>query len=314
MINNKWAYRPFLALAVLSLIACGNSNQQAAEPVETAVVDTAAETERLNKWFEEKYEEELLMSPIGLTFLGRKERYGEIDDMSEAAEDEQLEWKRQTVEEMKSEFNYDALTDDAKLSYDLWAYQYEDAAADMEFRRNGYIFNQMQGVHTFFPTLLLSFHKVESLSDLEAFNSRLSGVARGMNQLVERAKLHAEGGVRPPRFSYDIVMKQAQDIISGKPFDDTEKVSSLWKGATEKVSALQEKGEIDEAQAEALLATAKTALLEEVKPAYEGLISFMQADIENTSEQPQGASLLAERRGLLQSPISLNNHYQHQCR
>ena len=186
------------ALLMLTLVGCGNKAQQSMPEVVADTVEIVSETDRLNEWFETKYEEEVMMSPIGLTFLGRKERYNEIDDMSEAAEDRQLEWKRNTVEELKSSFDYDALSDDAKLSYDLWVYQYEDDLADMEFRRNGYIFNQMQGIHTFLPTLMLSFHKVESLSDLEAFNSRLSAIGRAMNQLLARAKLHAEGGVRPP--------------------------------------------------------------------------------------------------------------------
>ena len=281
------------ALLMLTLVGCGNKAQQSMPEVVADTVEIVSETDRLNEWFETKYEEEVMMSPIGLTFLGRKERYNEIDDMSEAAEDRQLEWKRNTVEELKSSFDYDALSDDAKLSYDLWVYQYEDDLADMEFRRNGYIFNQMQGIHTFLPTLMLSFHKVESLSDLEAFNSRLSAMGRAMNQLLERAKLHAEGGVRPPRFAYEIVMKQAADIISGAPFDDSEQASSLWTGATGHVASLQAAGEIDEAKAEALLAAAKTALLEEVKPAYEALISFMEADIKNTTEIAQGASYLA---------------------
>ena len=43
-----------------------------------------------NARFEEKFEAEVLESPIQLTFLGRDERQGEIDDFSEAALDAQL--------------------------------------------------------------------------------------------------------------------------------------------------------------------------------------------------------------------------------
>ena len=274
---------------MLTLAACGNQNP----PAETTEPEVSmTESDKLNEWFEAKYEEELMMSPIGLTFLGRKERYDEIDDMTEAAEDEQLEWKRQTVEEMKATFDYAALTDDAKLSYDLWAHQYEQAKNAVPFRRNDYVFTQMQGIHTFLPTLLLSFHKVESVSDMDALISRVSGVGVAMNQLVDRAKLGAEEGVRPPRFSYEIVTTQAQDVISGAPFDDSETDSSLWGGIKGSVAALQEAGDIDEAQADAYLESAKTALIDDLKPSYENLISFMQADIVNTSEEAQGASSL----------------------
>ncbi|MDA7737967.1 DUF885 domain-containing protein, partial [bacterium] len=153
-------------------------------------------------------------------------------------------------------------------------------------------FTQMQGIHTFLPTLLLSFHKVEEASDMDALISRVSGVGVAMNQLVDRAKLGAEEGVRPPRFSYEIVTTQAQDVISGAPFDDSETDSSLWGGIKGSVAALQEAGDIDEAQANAYLESAKTALIDNLKPSYENLISFMQADIANTSEEAQGASAL----------------------
>ncbi|MBT8113899.1 MAG: DUF885 domain-containing protein [Arenicella sp.] len=292
---------PFLL--ILGIAACDSQTDSAmqnpaatAPAAEVAVVQPEAteqsESDRLNAWFEVKYEEELMQSPIGLTFLGRKERYGEIDDLSEAEQDRQLEWKRQSVAEMQSEFDRDALTEDAKLSYDLWKFQYDQAAAANEFRRNQYVFTQMQGVHTFFPTLMMSFHNVESLSDMEAYNSRLSGIGRAMNQLIERAKIGAEGGVRPPRFSYEIVTKQASDVISGAPFDDSETDSSLWANAKQKVGALVEAETIDQAKADALLAAAKTALVDDLMPAYKSLIAFMQADIANTSEEAQGASAL----------------------
>jgi uncharacterized protein (DUF885 family) len=285
-------------LLLLSLAACGDQKQATQKDVaptplaQTEEVTSQSETARLNAWFEVKYEEELMMSPISLTFQGRKERYGEIDDMSEGAEDKQLEWKRQTVAQMKSSFDYQALTDDAKLSYDLWEYQYDQALASTNFRRNHYVFTQMQGVHTFLPTLMMSFHKVDSLSDMVAFNSRLNELGRALDQLVERAKLGVEAGVRPPRFSYEIVIKQAGDVISGKPFDDSQTDSSLWANAQEKVAALLKADTIDQVKADELLAQANATLVSNLQPAYQNLIAFMQSDIANSSADAKGASTL----------------------
>ncbi|MFT5138373.1 MAG: hypothetical protein ACI8XV_003425 [Arenicella sp.] len=285
-------------ILLLSLAACGDQKQATqkdespATPLQAEEAANQSETDKLNAWFEAKYEEELMMSPISLTFQGRKERYGEIDDMSEAAEDKQLDWKRQTVAQMKSSFDYQALTDDAKLSYDLWEYQYNQALASTNFRRNHYIFTQMQGVHTFLPTLMMSFHKVDSLSDMVAFNSRLNELGRALDQLVERAKLGVEAGVRPPRFSYEIVIKQAGDVISGKPFDDSQTDSSLWANAQEKVAALLKTDTIDQVKADELLAQANAALVSNLQPAYQNLIAFMQSDLANSSADAKGASTL----------------------
>lgn len=285
-------------IILLSLAACGDQKQTTQKdeaPAAAAQAEDVAnqsETDKLNAWFEVKYEEELMMSPISLTFQGRKERYGEIDDMSEAAQDKQLEWQRQTVDQMKSSFDYQALSDDARLSYDLWEYQYDQGLASTKFRRNQYVFTQMQGVHTFLPTLMMSFHNVDSLSDMMAFNSRLNELGRALNQLVERAKLGIEAGVRPPRFSYEIVIKQAGDVITGRPFDDSETDSSLWANAQEKVAALLNADTIDQAKADELLAQANVALVTNLQPAYRNLIEFMQSDIANSSADAKGASTL----------------------
>ena len=244
----------------LSLTACEKPEQTTKDSV-AAVAEQKAESARLNEWFEAKYEEEIMMSPIGLTFLGRKERYGEIDDLSVAAQDKQLEWKRQSVEEMTSSFDYAKLTDDAKLSYDLWKYQYEEAAADVPFRGNGYVFTQMQGVHSFLATLMVSFHKVESASDMEAYIKRIAGISTGIKTLLQRAKQNAEYGVRPPKFTYEGVIEQAENLVTGKPFSKSEQDSPLWTDAKSKIASLLNVETIDQAQAEDLTKRAHHALL-----------------------------------------------------
>ena len=56
-----------IAIAFLVLSSCKE------EP--KPVVDQTAE---LNNWFDEKYEEKLQMSPLGLTAQGRKDQYDKI--------------------------------------------------------------------------------------------------------------------------------------------------------------------------------------------------------------------------------------------
>ena len=292
---------PISLFIALTLSACGGQEAEKPNSVAPEVVTPAAEvvaetikseTEKLNEWFEGQYETELLQSPILLTFQGRKERYGEIDDMSEAAGEERLEWKRKSVVEMKAKFDREKLTSDGKLSYDLWELQYNDAAEGQKFLRNAYIFEQMNGTHSFFPTLLMSFHNVETAEDMDAYISRLSQVGRAMEQLIVISKLNAEAGVRPPRFSFEIVTKESKDIVSGQPFDDSDKESSLWANVNEKLAKLVESKVIDQAKSDAYLASAKAALVNDFKPAYDNLIAHLEADVKNTPEQAVGVSKL----------------------
>lgn len=288
-------------LSAVALAACDSNtpgpntkeNTQVAEVVaQTTDAVKASEADRLNQWFEVQYEKELNMSPIGLTMQGRKERYDEIDDFSDKAYADQVAWKAKSVEEMKATFNYDALSDDAKLSWDLWEFQNEQTQASYAMRRMNYIFEQMNGTHSFLPTFLISFHKVESMEDMQAFTKRVVAVGKGIDQLIVHAKANAEGGVRPPRFAYEIVIEEVQKILSGQPFTDDEEDAPLWADAKTEVAALLEKEAIDQAQADQLLAAAKTAVNGEFKTGYQNLLAFLQEDIANTSEAAQGVGAL----------------------
>ncbi|MEL7536101.1 MAG: DUF885 domain-containing protein [Pseudomonadota bacterium] len=284
--------RLLLIAALATLGACGNDSPPAA-PVAAAPTaeEIAAESERLNAWFEEKYEQELQESPLQMTFLGRKDRYAEFDDWSVEAEEAQLERRRETVEEMKAEFNYDKLSDEAKISYDIWTYQYEQARDGVEFRKNGYVFNQMTAVQSFLPNFLINFHKVDSAEDFEAYVARISGVAGAMDQLLDRAKANSEYGVRPPRFAYEGVLEQANAILAGAPFTE-EGEAPLWSDANRKLTALVEAEAIDEDRKAELLAETRDALLTQFEPAYQRMIAFVEAELPETDEIATGVGAL----------------------
>jgi uncharacterized protein (DUF885 family) len=286
-------------VVTLCLSACGRQESepqapQAAQseaPAAAADQSAQSESERLSAWFEERYEEQLQFSPSTLTFIGRKDRYDELDDQSEAAADEQLEWQRKTVETMEREFDYEALTPDAQISYDIWKYQYEDALVRNEFRGNQYMFTQFFGPQAFIPTFLSNFHRVDGPSDMEAYIKRLSEAARLLHQLIDRSEKYAGNGVRPPRFAYEGVVQQARAVITGVPFTEGED-SALWSDANRKIDSLVEAGKITDEEADAYRESARTALVDDYQVVYERLIAWVESDIKNTGEEPSGVSSL----------------------
>ncbi len=299
------------------LVACGNQvndtavkksepSTQSESNASTTAESAQTESEKLNAWFEEKYEEELMMSPIQLTFLGRKERYGELDDMSEEAEIRHYEWKKKSVQEMQANFDYDKLSQAGKLSYDLWNYQYQEMDEGKAFIRHRYIFDQMNGIHSFLPTLMMQFHKVEQESDMQAYVSRLSEIGRGMNQLIDRAKVVAEEGVRPPRFAYEIVSKEAKEIISGQPFEEGDDDSALFADAKSKIDALVQANKITEERANELALAVTQALQQDFGPSYQNLVDYLGQEIGKTSEQPNGVHALPNGLSLYSHLLKVN--------
>ncbi|NLA68957.1 MAG: DUF885 domain-containing protein [Gammaproteobacteria bacterium] len=291
-VRNRSPLAIALALVLpLGLAACGPSPGSgavdASPAAEASAEDRAAETARLNAWFEEKYEEQLQFSPLRLTFLGRKELYDRIDDMSEAGIRRQLDWMEASVAEMEARFDYAKLEPEAQLSWDLWKKQYERARDGMPFLLNGYPFDQMNGFHSMAPTFLINFHRVDEESDYLAYVSRLRQLPEAFDVLLERARAAAAQGIRPPRFAWEGVADQSRKVISGAPFDEGAD-SALWADAKAKADALVASGRIDAARADELKAQARAALLEEVKPAYERILALAAEEIPQAAENPTG--------------------------
>lgn len=276
----------------LALAACDKGNAPAAGAADTtapvaSAADIAAESKRLNEWFDKKYEEQLKFSPIQLTFQGRKDLYDQVDDMSEQAQRDQVAWQKASVEEMEKTFDYAKLDDEAKLSYDLWKLQYENARDGLPFMVDGYAFDQMNGAQGFWPTFLISFHKVEEESDYTAYIARLNATSRAFDQLLERARASAAQGIRPPKFAYEGVIDQAKKVITGAPFSAGQD-AAIWADAQAKADALVKAGKIDAARATALKDEARKALLEQFKPAYDRVIAWSKEELPKAAVNASG--------------------------
>jgi len=291
--------KTLLALATSAVLtACvvtpsNNPGTQSAQPTVSMSQDEILnETKRLNEFFEKRFEERLAFSPIQQTFLGRKTDQDKIDDFSTASSDAQLEFQRATVKEMQEKFDYNKLTAEAKTSWDIAVYQLKGDEAEVPFRNNQYIFEQMRAVHAFFPQLLIAFHKVENAKDMENYISRIKESSRAIDQLVGLSKLNASNGVRPPYFAFEKVISESQSIITGAPFDKSGKDSSIWENAKSKIAELEKKKVIDAAQAKKLREEAKQALIEKWEPAYKRLIVWQKEDQKNVSTEAKGVGAL----------------------
>ncbi len=276
-----------------ALAACGGGKAPSsaapasAERNAPAAAASDTETARLNEWLDARFEEELDFSPLRKTVLGRKDDYDKIDDVSEAEGDRELAWRSATVEELRRTFDRARLSPEAKTSYDLWVYTLERDERVKPFRRRFYTFHQMDGPQTELPQTLIAYHRVDDAADMRAYSARIGGIARAIDQYVERAKLAASEGVHAPRFAYAEVLRQARALETGAPFAGAGD-APLWADAKSKIDALVAAGKIDAAGAEELRSAARSALLEKFKPSYDRLIAWVESDQPNSDEVATG--------------------------
>ena len=214
-----------------------------------------------------------------------------------------LAWRRQSVADMKSSFNYDLLDDDGKTSYDIWSLELDRANQGRAFRDHEYFFAR-GGAHVGLPQFLINFHRVDDRRDMDAYISRLSHVGDALDQVLTRAKASAEKGIRPPAFSYEQTLSETRRVITGAPFSRGAD-SALLADVKTKVGALEKDGKITADEAKTLVATASEALTLKVKPAYERLAAWLEADAKHASPQARGVSALPDGAAYYNTALAL---------
>lgn len=263
-------------IALFAVVACSSTNMSMSD---VAFWKSKKEQpESLSAWLDEQYEMELQFSPIQLTFLGRKDQNNSLGEFNVKAYKRVAKWKRNSVKQMKKMFDYETLSPEDKISYDVWKYQSQQDTAGMPFIYNGFTFDQMNGAQSFVPTFLINFHKVDDKSDMQAYISRIIDVEPRMNELLEIAQVASERGVVTPGFALDGVVSQSTAIITGQPFDGMDKDSDIWADVKMEIANLLENEVIDESEAEELRMNAMYALTNHFMPAYENIISWAKEE------------------------------------
>ena len=289
----------FGAAAMLTALAACSP----AAPAAPSAEDIAKNSADLVAYLDAEYEEELQFSPQEMTAQGRKDRYGELDDRTEAATDKEMAWRRESVAEMKTKFKPEALSEDARLSYEIWDLELARAEEAAKFRRHRYIFGR-NGAHTGLVNFIINQHRVDEKSDVEAYISRVGAIGATLDVLIERAKLAAADGIRMPGFAHDQTASEVTRVTTGAPFDKG-KDSALFADGKAKIKTLAEAGKLKPEEAVALTEQLRLAMVDKMKPAYERLSAWVAEDKKNASVTPQGAGSLPNGEAYYNAMLNL---------
>ena len=246
----------------------------------------------LNAYLDAQFEEELRMSPERLTRLGRKERYGELSDRSDAAAEAALAWRRRSVAGMKTRFDPARLSEEARTSYDIWILELARAEDQRPFRRHRYIFDR-NGPHTSLPNFLINAHRVTEPSDMDAYIARIEAIGVTLDGQLDQAKASAAAGIRMPRFAYEQSRGEIARLNVGAPFE-AGRDSALFADAKGKIAALQARNKITPAQADLLTARVASAMTGRMKPAYDRVGAWLAEDAAKASAEPRGVGSLPD--------------------
>lgn len=265
----------FLILFGAMLISCGDDKKD--EDISSN--DMEKVSAEVNAFFEKEFQKEIEESPMLQTRMGMKTDYGKWDDFSNLKYAEDLEQAKKRLDYL-DKVNTEALNDETKLSYDLFKRQVTNEIDDYKYRFYDYPVEQMHGIHAELPAFLINMHRVDSIPDAKAYISRLVGIEKVMNDIIEQLKLREQNGIVPPKFVFDRTLDASRNIIKGKPFTKSAEASALMDDFKTKI----EKLEISEEQKTGLINEAETALVDHVQPAYMSLIDFLENQQKRATE------------------------------
>jgi len=226
-------------VAALSCATAAPAHAQA--PAESAAAAAAEQTEdqRLAAFFEEVFQRNLKNSPLFQAQLGMKgPDYGKWDDFSDAEQVRQNDENKKDLERLRAEFDFEKLSDQMKVSYRIFEYLGERQARTFPWRFHGYSFSTMQNPATFPASFLQNIHRVDDVSDAEAYISRIKGFETAMRQFMESIDIAAAKGIVPTSYSFDPVITDAKNVLKGAPFDESGEDAAILKDFKAKVEKL----------------------------------------------------------------------------
>ncbi|ASP49208.1 DUF885 domain-containing protein [Cognaticolwellia beringensis] len=276
--------------AVLS-VACSNEtttqigkgNNALAMPSELAKTDlTVNASQAANELFDTIFMEGVNRNPVRQTYLGIKTDYDKWQNLSEENSAKELAFAKQALQRIQV-INVNNLDKQTKLSYELLSQKLEQQIADYPWRHHNYPVNQMFGVHSQIPALLINQHSIKDTKQAHDYIARVKNSKVLLEQLVEQLKIRADKGIIAPKFVFGHVIRDSKNLTIGAPFDNGAE-STLYADFTKKIALL----DISETEKESLTAELSMALTNEFKAGYQQLVSYL-TELEKQADTTDGA-------------------------
>ncbi len=228
----------------------------------------------INNFFEDYFRNSVLKNPERISYLTLQKKYdaesadANLTDRSDAFGLQRLQEEKAARASLKR-FDRTALSPSDKLSYDVLLHNLHNLEADERFFYHGYGLNQMDGVHTELPSLMLNVHQIKSLRDAENYVMRLGQFKAAFTQTIDGLKQRQQRGIAPPRFALEKALANIKKFI-----EPAQAQHVLFTNLQKKIDALND---VDAAAKKRVLADAEKAMSASVYPAYQQLAAHLEA-------------------------------------
>jgi len=241
----------------------------------------------------------LIDSPEAMTSLGIFDDYNILLkhnqklSIGSLKEDEENHADNVKQLEILQGYNSDRLSDVQKVTKEIAIFDVEnDINGFNNFRYHSYPFNQISGNHLNIVEFMTDMHPVRNYREASDYIKRVKlfddVFEANLIWLNEQKKV----GIFAPRYVFDHVIKQLKELIA---YQDNE--NPLFKVFKKKLEDL----DVSESKKDQLMRDLSVVIRENVKPAFKGVLDFMESNYENANKHhgvwslPNGEDYYAAR-------------------
>jgi len=172
----------------------------------------------IDTFYEESYRQLLLRDPDRLFVNGLAGAYAvpndRFSDMSITYLEDTARLETAILEILRT-YDYDALTPDEQLSYDIYTWYLEDRLRGHQFVLYDFPVNSLTiwGKQNWLVDFMVNYQPIENAADAEDYVTRLSDIDTWTEQLIEGLEARVQAGIIPPKFILEDSIRQIEDHI-----------------------------------------------------------------------------------------------------
>lgn len=218
--------------------------------------------EQLNRIFNDYENYNIVNDPEGATYNGDHRFDDQLSDLSEEANKKYYDTVRAYHKRLTG-IDYNALTDDNKLNFDLFKRNL-DLTLDYE-KFNSYLMpiGQQGGIHIGFPQIV-NIQPVSTYEEYKKYFKRLQGFEKQVNDVIANMKKGMSLGLMPPAFIIEQTLPQMENVMNV----DAEK--SIFYSTLKKENKLSEDEKVKVSD------ELKNIIVNNINPSYKKLYDFVK--------------------------------------
>jgi uncharacterized protein (DUF885 family) len=263
-----------ILISFFTILGCDES-----QPSEVIEQVDLVEIEKLNTWLDEVFERNLMDSPIQLSQLGRKDRQGEFDDLSEAHALSNLELAKNDLA-LLLKFDESKLDEQSHLSYILFKQKLEMRIDYDKYRHYNYPVKQIGGQQSRLPSFMINKHLIEDKQDALDYINRLNAFTKRFDELIKSLQIRENKEIIPPSFVFPQVINDCENIVGNTTNLDENLFVKDFIFKLEGIELVVE-------EKDQMIEDAKLAVTNSVNPSYQKLIEYLKG-LEKKSSTDDG--------------------------